>query len=357
MKLNPVLKVFAVFLALSSCTCQKTSTLYKAPAGLLNSPANFFSQPEKYLDWQSGHLLSTAEEALLKNPPKTEETMERHMALLMLDAVFHNTAAPELFAVQEFHKKRTLLALDEMKRTRVNKGAVIWKLYDMGTIVRTGSTTVAFDIIRGKSAKAENFNLPDSLMGEIISQCDILFLSHNHGDHVDKWVAQKFIEQGKPVIANEEILKGEEIFHQITHPERNGNKKQYIPIQSGKRKLEIVVYPGHQGALLDNVTVVRMPEGITVCHTGDESNRDDFQWIDTAGKNIKIDVLIPNCWTPDPLRVAKGFNPHLIIPAHENELGHTIDHREAYALNYSRWNIPYKKVFMTWGESFHYEAK
>ena len=82
---------------------------------------------------------------------------------------------------------------------------------------------------------------------------------------------------------------------------------------------------------------------------------DDFAWIDGVGNNHKVDVLIPNCWTTDPKRSAEGYNPKLIIPAHENELGHSIDHREAYALNYSRWNVPYPTLFMTWGESFHYK--
>lgn len=344
-----------IFLALNSCVCERKSASYKVSSKLLDAPANFFSQQEKYLDWQSGNLLEMTEEALFKNPPGTEETMERHMAMLMLDAVFHDVEAPNRPAVQNFHKKRTRLALEEIKKTKVKKGAVIWKLYDMGVIVRTKTTTVAFDIIRGKSARSENFNIPDSLMNEIIQQCDILFISHNHGDHADKWVAQKFIDQGKPVVGNEEILKGETVAEKITHPAREINKKQFIPIQSGKRKLEYFVYPGHQGALPDNVTVVRMPDGITVCHTGDQSFKDDFKWIDAVGGEQKIDVLIPNCWTPDPLRTAKGYNPRLIITAHENELGHTIDHREAYTLNYSRWNVPYKKVFMTWGESYHYK--
>lgn len=342
-------------LALNSCICQQKSKPYEVSSRLLNSPVNFFSQSENYLDWQSQNLLEMTEEVLSKYPPQTKETMERHMALLMLDAVFHDVNAPNRSSVQDFHKRRTLLAFEEMKKTKVNKGAVIWKLYDMGVIVRTKTATVAFDMIRGKSAKSENFPVADSLMNEMIKECDVLFISHNHGDHADEWVAQKFIDQGKPVIGNEEILEGKKAHDKITHLERETHKNQSIPIQSGKKKLNIIVYPGHQGKLLDNVSVVTMPEGITICHTGDQSSKEDFKWIDSVGDHVKIDVLIPNCWTPDPLRTAKGYNPKLIITAHENELGHTIDHREAYALNYSRWNIPFNKVFMTWGESYHYK--
>ncbi len=321
---------------------------------LLNAPADFFSKPEKYLEWQTGNMLDLAENALLKYPPQKDEPMERHMALMMLDAVFHDASAPYRPSVQEFHKRRTFHALEEMKKTKVKKGAVIWKLYDMGTVFRTKSVTVACDLIRGKSAKSEQFMIPDSLMNEIIRQCDILFISHNHQDHADAWVAQRFIEQGKHVIAPEEIWK-DSLFHsKITHLEPQIDKVQYVPAHSGKVNLEVVIYPGHQGTLNDNVTLVRTPENITVCQTGDESLDEDFAWIDKVHEHFPVDVLIPNCWTPDPLRVAKGFNPKLIIPAHENELGHTIDHREAYMLDYSRWNTPYPKVIMIWGESFHY---
>src|SRR5690625_1010363 len=62
----------------------------------------------------------------------------------------------------------------------------------------------------------------------------------------------------------------------------------------------------------------------------------------------------PNTWTTDPQRAAQGYHPALIIPLHENELGPVIAHREAYILNYQRWNVPYPVMMMTWGESYHY---
>jgi hypothetical protein len=319
----------------------------------LKAPTDFFSQPYKYLSWQTSNLLSFAEAALLKYPPRLPDPIERKMALLMLDAVFHDPEAPNLPSVQDFHHSRTVHALNEIEKTQVKKGALIWKLYDMGIIIRTKSLTVAFDLVRGKSSKSENFALSEDLMTKIADQCDILFLSHNHRDHVDDWVIQKFLDQGKPVVGTVEILKEAPFYNKIIHPTNQTPFQKKILI--GKRNLEVAIYPGHQGAMLNNVTLVKTPEGMTFCQTGDQANEDDFPWIDTIGKNYKIDILIPNCWTPDPLRIAKGFNPKLIIPAHENELGHTIDHREAYALDYSRWNVPYPKLILAWGESFHYK--
>ncbi len=78
---------------------------------------------------------------------------------------------------------------------------------------------------------------------------------------------------------------------------------------------------------------------------------------------------MPNCWTSDIVRVVKGFNPALVITGHENEMGHTIDHREPYWLTYQRregsdrfggsselgYNTPL--ILMTWGESYHYKRE
>ena len=137
--------------------------------------------------------------------------------------------------------------------------------------------------------------------------------------------------------------------------QRIPHKVQKLSIQHGKRDLKVVIYPGHQGeTLLNNVSLIITPEELTFCHTGDQYSTTDFEWIDKIGEKFWIDVLMPNCWTKDQARTAKGYNPELILPGHENELGHSIDHREAYALDYSRWQVPFAKIIMTWGESYFY---
>ena len=108
----------------------------------------------------------------------------------------------------------------------------------------------------------------------------------------------------------------------------------------------------------NNVTLVRSPEGLAFCHTGDQSNEDDFSWIDEIGDQYEVDVLMPNCWTTDIGRAARGFDPELIITGHENELGHSIDHREPFWLTYDRLSrTSYPFLVMTWGESYHYLPK
>jgi hypothetical protein len=51
----------------------------------------------------------------------------------------------------------------------------------------------------------------------------------------------------------------------------------------------------------------------------------------------------------------RGFSPKLVITGHENELGHSVDHREPFWLTYDRLHeSPAPFLMMTWGESFHY---
>ncbi len=352
--LFPLLAVICLLTA-SSCG-SKNKELDKVTSFIApDAPANFFDKPDEYLDWQSASLLNIAGSILSKYPPQVDEPQERQMAMVILDAVFHDVGAPHRISVQKFHHKRIQSLVDEIEKTQVSSGVKIWKFYDMGIVMRTKSVTVAFDITRAYSSGSEAFALPDELLDRLSNQCDVLFISHYHSDHADEVVAEMFLDKGKPVVTPPDIWSGKEIYDRVTHLERKAHEIQKLRLDNKQMDLDVVVYPGHQGAdILNNAVLVLTPEGYSVCQTGDQSLEQDFSWIDEVAKHHKVDVLIPNCWTTNPLRSAQGYAPGLIIPAHENELGHSVDHREAYALDYSRWDVPFNKIIMTWGESFHY---
>ncbi len=324
----------------------------------------------QFVNNQAEALLSQANEVFANFPPAWPEPAARESALLLLDGVLHDVYAPQRPPVQLFFKNRMRDAIEEIEQTEVTNGARIWKLYDHGFVVRTKTVTIGFDLIRGESARAEGFPISKDLMVRLIEQCDVHFISHRHRDHAEEWVAQSFIDQGKPVVAPPEVWSDKPIHKQITHMERVPHTLQKLPVQNGKQILKVVVYPGHQGESIENnVSLVITPEGLSFSQMGDQSNSSDFEWIDEVAKNHKVDVLMPNCWTTDIVRVAKGFNPALIITGHENEMGHTIDHREPYWLTYQRREgsdrfggkkgVGYQHplILMTWGESFHYTRK
>lgn len=324
------------------------------------------ARQNQFLNTQAEALLGHADEVLAKHPPAWPMPEARLTALFLLDSVLHDVYAPNRPPVQNFMKRRIKKAIEEIEKAQVTQGARIWKLYNHGFVIRTASVTLGFDLVRAESVRIEGFKIPKAHMARLISQCDVLFISHPHGDHVEEWVIQSFIDQGKPVVAPARVLKGRPIHKHIIHLNRVGSTQQPITVQGGKQTLTAFVYPGHQGGLDNNIPIVFTPEGLSFSQLGDQHNNEDLNWVDTMAERHRLDVLLPNCWTLDIGRVARGFAPKLIITGHENEMGHTIDHREPYWLTFHRRKgsrlavtgdagYDHPLVMMTWGESYHYQ--
>jgi L-ascorbate metabolism protein UlaG (beta-lactamase superfamily) len=324
-----------------------------------------------YVTKQAGAMLNTADEALERVPPQLPEPVERKLALLILDGVLHEDLAASRPPVQEFLHKRISRAVADMEHRRVDEGAQIWKLYNDGFVIRTATVTMGFDLVRGAYLDEGRFAIEDAVMQRLVDQCDVLFISHQHQDHADPWVARLFLKQGKPVIAPPDFWEKEDMYGAIVHPVRDPNHIQTIAVKGGKCRLEVVTYPGDHGLanIVNNVYLVSTPEDLCFCHTGDQNCEASFAWIDEVKHNHKVDVLMPNCWTMDIARMISGFDPQLVITGHENEMGHTVDHREPYWLSYERKTgsaqvgggkgegYPQPSVLMTWGESYHYTSR
>ena len=339
------------------------------------SPGGGFPDPQlsqkdnDYLDRQAAVFLDSVQSVLKKYPPVLREGRERTYAKLLLDAVFHEKFAAYRKPAQHFFHSQIDKMISELEVTKIKNGARIWKVYDMGFVVRTSTVTMAFDLVSGITSGTKDFALDSKELEELVSQCDVLFISHKHDDHAEKSVAEIFIKSGKPVIANTQVWPKDSIFPKIQHPERISEKTQEVRL-NGNKTLKIVIYPGHQGRSIDNnVTLVTTPDGITVAHTGDELNEGDFmvdyEWIDQVFKHHKVDILMPNAWTMDILRIARGFDPKLVLPGHELELGHTVWDRLPYwgddaylELTYNQLKkSSYPVVALIWGESTDYKRQ
>ena len=228
----------------------------------------------------------------------------------------------------------------------------IYKIYNDGFVARTKSATIAFDVVRGECKKQKL--LSNDQIDAIVEKCEVLFLTHNHGDHVDKYVVNKFIEAGKPVIAASNILpdlKG------VTHYRSESDiLDEEVTLKSGE-KLQVKIFPGHQSPMMCNIYVVTTPDKYTFAHTGDQYDKNDMEWIATIKDNApKIDALTINCWSYQIAEAIKGFNPRYVVTGHENEMGHTIDHREAFWLTFQKMEpVEHDYVVMAWGEWFSFK--
>ena len=340
------------------------------------SPASTLSEPDPsldargnaYINRQSAHFLTEIHTTLAQYPPQLPEPRERYLSLLLLDAVLHDVYAAQRIPVQQFFHQRIETAINQIENTTVRKGARIWKLYNMGFVVKTPSTTFAFDLISGANTKSKGFAIPNDLMHRLIKQCDALFISHLHPDHADQQVAQQFIDSGRPVVAPPQVWAGQPIHTSLTHLKRQSDLQQELKVRNNTVSLKVVVFPGHQMEKVENnVTLVITPENLSFCQMGDQINEGnftiDYPWIDQVASRFKVDVLMPPCWTNELFRIVRGFNPRLVLPGHENEIGHRVDDRVPFwgdsdflETTYSELKkSAYPVLPMVWGESYHYQ--
>jgi L-ascorbate metabolism protein UlaG (beta-lactamase superfamily) len=306
--------------------------------------------PDEWID----RSLQWVEDVLREHPPQVEEEPVRRAALTRLDDILHIESAPAKPLVQAFYRRRMEQAVHEIETTRTAAGMQIWKLYNHGWFVRTPSVAFAFDIVPG--ASVPGFAVDRAVLERLAAQADALFITHAHDDHASAVVARLFIDRGKPVVGPEGLWAGTGQARGILFPKRGVGPLAVLPVQGGRTQLRFVAYPGHQDQTrVNNVYLVTTPEGMTVVQTGDqwgdEGPGGDFDWLTQIGRDHRVDVLLPNCWANGLQRMIRGIDPRLVLPGHENEMGHTVDHREDYTQTYAHlFGSRYPFIVMAWGE-------
>lgn len=330
-------------------TLLTTISLWALPSTIwAQEDVAYWGKEEAYLLRQAAHMFNLVDEALSEYPPTTGAPTPRRLALYNLDAMLHETKYDNTEPLNDFVASRMGKVVEDMQQP-TKKGMKLYKIYNDGFVARTKSVTIAFDVVRGECNGRPIVS--QEMIDKIVAGCDVLFLTHNHGDHVDRHVVEHFIAAGKPVVAASEILADVE---GITHYRSEEEVlDRVIELKNGE-SLSVRIYPGHQSEMMCNVYAVTTPEGLTVAHTGDQYNKEDFEWIATV-KNFepRIDALLINCWTMDIAEAIEGFNPRYVITGHENEMGHTIDHREAFWLTFEKLEqVEHNYVVMAWGEWF-----
>ena len=313
----------------------------------------YWGSPDNYLNAQGLVMLDLVNEALDSCPPSPEPSLIRKQALYNLDAVLHDTKFDGSELVKDFAASRVDRVLKDFEKPMSGKeGIRIYKVYNDGFILRSSKAVVAVDLT-GKEGRL----IPDSLMTKVVDLCDVLFITHNHDDHCDGNVVEMFASKGKPVYAISNFATQDKRVNLIRY-----DAPKDLKVKLPGYSLKVKVFPGHQDDLINNVYVFTMPDGITAALLGDQYNREDMAWIKTM-KNVvpDLDVLCINCWSNDMADYLSGFSPKVVITGHEDELGHTIDHREAFWLTYYKMSEVYKVtvpyVIMAWGECYAYPGR
>lgn len=315
----------------------------------------FWQDKDGIINAQTELTFELVNEIINTDKPSVEAPSQaRKAALYLLDQIFHDTRLDNSPFVSNFLDGRMEMVLADLK-TPLKKGMKVYKLYNDGWIIRTPKVTIGWDIYRGRKVKDSDRRLmSDSIATALADACDIMFLTHNHGDHVDPFVVECFTSKGKPVVAPDEILADNKA---VTHTRKEEIWKETFKAANGA-KLKATIIPGHQDHLQNNIYVVTTPDGYTVSSTGDQWLKSDLDMVlNLKGKITPVDVFMPICWAAKLPEMCQSFGSKVVLTGHENELGdHTIDHREAYWLSYNKLeDFPIPNSLMTWGECFYYE--
>lgn len=343
--------VISLILVTSNLSGQEVQSRHAVPGQRYLK--EYWGQSELYLQHQAYYMLDLADRALNANRPSLTINRERELALLAVDAVTHEPKPKENPAVLDFIARRMNHVLEDLdKPLKGGKSLRIYKLYNCGMLFRTRDLTVAVDL-NGRDGTL----IPDEIMDRITSHIDILFYTHNHGDHIDSHARDFCHKRGIPIYATDEIFKDDGKVHHVRHDDLFT-----FDIDHQKGKVTVNVLPGHQDALQNNIWIITMPNGKVVGATGDQWDSDgsDLKMLKDIYKRLpQIDVLSMDCWIHDYDEHIADFRPRLLVSQHENEIGaHGIDHREAYWMTIFKNTVVNKNtvpwVLMTWGEWYDY---
>ena len=97
--------------------------------------------------------------------------------------------------VSEFENENPILyylrqtidkAINEIQSTQLTQGVVIWKLYNMGYVIKTKDVCFAIDLVQPGSEK-------------LVNMLDFAIISHKHFDHYDPAFISAMVTAGKTV--------------------------------------------------------------------------------------------------------------------------------------------------------------
>lgn len=213
-------------------------------------------------------------------------------------------------------------AAEEMRNTRVEEGVVIWKLYNMGYVVKTRDACFAIDLVKPGA-------------GKLTDLFDFAIVSHAHGDHYDTAFLQAMIAAGKKVyspffatgtvISTETSFRMNELGVRFTMNDQSGVPVIVTEVDCGPSARNYTIY---------HIADSRVPESLN------PTRRPDLLILHIANG---IDIF----------ETIKRTRPVATVFDHVMELGHAVGkYRWSYAYTYERIrDIPKDSGFvLTWGE-------
>jgi L-ascorbate metabolism protein UlaG (beta-lactamase superfamily) len=304
--------------------------------------------------WIAG-TLDWADRALKTAPPSDENDRIRRAILLIVDYPLHVDRmyikglpkyGPEwAAAVGKYFQKAVGPAINQIAAAKVERGLDIWKIYNMGFVVRSRNHCIGFDIHPGSVQDA--YALSDKQQKLLIDRLEVLFISHWHFDHLNERFVRRMLSAGKKVVVptpvRTDLNQGPvvRLYDLTDRPTDIGGIKVYA-------------FPGWQSRTTPVGVYAVNLDGYWVSHNGDNRRTEIYSEIP---KRCAVDVLLANCWSGFDA-YAKATRPKLMITGHENELGHAAGGRRPFREMFGildRMKDPPKSRILQWGEHIHWE--
>lgn len=265
-------------------------------------------------------------------PPQVDdgqfEAMMRRNTLRLLDYPLHfdNFAKTSPEGIEAFNAvTNTYLndarqqVLQWLEQPKPEAGQLdITLVYNMGVLIRSSEKTIAIDI-RWDGTKDEAQKIAENI--------DMLFLTHPHSDHYSPIMLQAAINAGKPVVLPCQLKDWQNDKAIIIDKELTAPKELNF--------VRICSLRGDQGENIPNNVYLIEFNGWRILHQGDNEVWDIQEKL---SEMPRADVIIAPSWngiqnllTP-ALKAPRyrGQGEPLFLPLHNNEMRHTVDHRESY---------------------------
>ncbi len=252
--------------------------------------------------------INAAYAVLAAHPPRPS-TLDiraaRQTAFETLDEILLHDRCALTPEVEAFYVRSMERVAEEM-RAPVTRGVRVWMAYNHGFIVKTPNVVLAFDVVHGFEGWRRT-RLPAAL----VEQIDVLFVSHDHGDHRDWRLFGSLIAAGKTGVVPSEVYFN-----------------YGIGMWPGERVtvagVDVVAHDGLHSVPL-RIYEVTTAEGFRILHTGDNQTSETLPFV------TDIDLLLLNAWVNESgqatpmvgMRDSIDFiQPQVVLFGHMQELAH-----------------------------------
>ena len=316
------------------------------------------------------------EKELAKTEGAGHADAARRRALMLLDYPLHvdnrtavapkDEAAAHERAVTAYLRRTTDRVLREAKAAKVEEGTLrAWLVYNMAFVLKGPHKTVLIDLTTNPFY-GELKPWTDADWQAFAELGDLLVITHPHGDHTSFPLMRRMRALGKTLVLPCKMRD------RTTGENYAAGDKVVILDRDHAEPLSIDGvkfwnFMGNQGKGVPCNTYLIEIDGVRVVDNGDNSLK-EREW--NLVKCPPADIIISSTWSRVTNIVAAckatpGFKKDraVFLPSHENELMHTVDHRESYREMYEDkrrlgcpgFEWPHIKP-LAWGESLTFPS-